>query len=97
LALLALHFICQPPQRRDTRLLLVAAGVAFFPAIVLGILGLLGTYPRIGAIGLLALPVLPGSYFYAAYRHQLSGLELRANRLISVYLFLILLGTIFLS
>ncbi len=33
-------------------------------------------------------------YFYVAYRRQLGGSELRANRLISFYLFFILLGLV---
>jgi signal transduction histidine kinase len=45
--------------------------------------------------GLLALPLLPGAYFYAAYRRQLGGLELRANRVISLYLFFLVLGVVF--
>lgn len=95
IVLLTWHFIRQPQQRQNIGLLMTAAGVAFLPAIVLSVLGLMGAYPRIGAIGLLALPALPGAYFYAAYRRQLGDLELRANRLISVYLFLTLLGTLF--
>ena len=95
IVLLTLHFIRQLQQRQTIGLLMTAAGIAFLPAMVLSILGLMGAYPRIGAIGLLALPALPGAYFYAAYRRQLGDLELRANRLISIYLFLTLLGTLF--
>jgi signal transduction histidine kinase len=40
---------------------------------------------------LLSLVALPGAYFYVVYRRQLGGLEFRANRLISAYLFLVLL------
>jgi len=36
---------------------------------------------------------MPAAYFFVVYRNKLGGLELRANRIISMYSFLILLGT----
>ncbi len=95
LVLLLIHFL-KGEHRQETRLLLIAAGaivfVSLFSISLLTALGIL--IPRI----LLALPtmtLLPASYFYAAYRRQLAGMEIRSNRIISVYLFLVLMGVIF--
>ncbi len=43
--------------------------------------------PWVLALSLLAIPVMPLSYLYAIYKHHLSALELRANRLLGVYAF----------
>jgi signal transduction histidine kinase len=96
IALLIAHSIWQPNQRREVSLLVIAILVALAPSIILALLGMAGDVPQIGPITLLALPIMPVAYFYAIYRRQLGGLELRANRVISLYAFLILLGTLLL-
>ena len=95
LALLILHYRHQPDMRRELRLLLIAAGLAIVPSIILSTLGSIeGSMPVIAGLGLLSLPMLPFAYLYAAYRRQLGGLELRVNRLIAIYAFLILAGLV---
>jgi signal transduction histidine kinase len=42
------------------------------------------------AVTLLAIPMLPLSYLYAIYKHRLSALEFRANRLLGIFGFLAL-------
>jgi hypothetical protein len=42
---------------------------------------------------LLSISAIPGAYFYVIYRRQLGGLELKANRIISFYLFSVFLIT----
>lgn len=93
--LLLLHFLLQPARRRDITLLLVFAVLAVAPLAVISLARLTGLALPFyaGGASLLALPLLPVGYFYATYRHQLGGMELRRNRLLSLYLFLIVLGT----
>jgi signal transduction histidine kinase len=95
LVLLSLHAIRQPEARRELRLLLVIVCLAIIPSIVLGILATVqGIPPWLGGAALLSFPLVPFAYLYAAYRRQLGKLEVRVNRLLSIYLFMILLGTI---
>jgi signal transduction histidine kinase len=93
--LLAVHARRQPELRRDLRMLLVAAGVAGVPSVMLAVLGFMqGATSRAATLAMLSFPILPLAYLYAAFRRQLGGLELRVNRLISIYTYLVLLGTI---
>ena len=94
--LLLIHYIRQPAERKDLRFLAAAILTAIFPPIVLGISGVSGTIPQIGPLALLALLIMPGAYFYIVYRRQMGGMELRANKLISLYIFVILFGTVLL-
>ncbi len=94
--LLIIRFVRQPTQRLELGLLAVTILIALAPTIVLAIFGLSGSIPNLGGVALLALPLMPGAYIFIVYRHQLGGLELRANRLFSIYTFLVLLTTILL-
>ena len=94
--LLLIHYIRQPAERKDLRFLAAAILTAIFPPIVLGVSGVSGTIPQIGPLALLALLIMPGAYFYIVYRRQMGGMELRANKLISLYIFVILFGTVLL-
>lgn len=95
LILLVIHAVRQPDARQDLRLLLIAAAMILAPLIVLSVTGLIyGLSSRLDTLALLSFPLLPISYLYAAYRRQLGGLEIRVNRLLSAYFFLILLGMI---
>ena len=94
--LLIAHAIWQPAARRDLRLILIATLLSLAPAILVGFLGVFGALPVLAGAGTIGLPFLPLTYFYAAYRRQLGKSELRVNRLISVYLFLIVLGLVLL-
>ncbi len=92
--LLLFHFIRHPTQRREVGTLITAVVLATLPSAAVGVAGLFGAIPRLGGGALLALPIIPGAYFYAIHRGRLGGLELRANRLISSYMFFILLGSV---
>lgn len=94
IVLLVIHYIRLPAERRMIGLLVTAIGTAITPSIILGVVGALGKVPQIGPLALLALPIMPGAYFYIVYRGQLHGVELRANKLVSIYAFLILLFTV---
>ncbi|OGO37342.1 MAG: hypothetical protein A2W35_02610 [Chloroflexi bacterium RBG_16_57_11] len=93
--LLSLHFILRPTQRREAGLLVIAIGLAILPLLTAVITRLSVAYPLWSGGGLLALLIIPGAYFYIIYRRQLGGLEMRANRLVSAYMFILLIGTIF--
>jgi signal transduction histidine kinase len=99
--LLLLHAFLRPESRRDLRLFIVIAFISLLPAVVIGTAlgffgeqyGLLAAWIR-GGGALLGLPLLPVAYLYAAFRRRLGALELRINRLLSTYIFVILLGSL---
>jgi signal transduction histidine kinase len=93
--LLLLHFFLQPVHRREAGLMGLAILLSFVPLSGISIALLIDEIPTYGGLGLLGLPALPLIYFYVVSWRQLGGLELRANRLISLYLFFILVGTVF--
>lgn len=95
--LAGMHYIRQVDKRRDVSLLATSIFVAFFPAIIFGILVVAGTTPPLGPATLFSMPFMPLAYFYVIYRRQSGGLEVRLNRLISLYSFLIFLGTVLFS
>jgi signal transduction histidine kinase len=90
----AVHFIRQKDQRRNVVMLTLSILIALTPSIGFGVIVAISGYASIGPLALLALPFMPVSYIYIIYRRQLGGLELRANRIVSTYAFLILLGTL---
>jgi len=94
ITLLVVHFARQPAQRREVGLLAIAILAAIAPSISLGVIKLFGSVPPSSTLVLLALPIMPGAYFYAIYRRQLGGLELRANRIIALFIYGVLLLTI---
>jgi signal transduction histidine kinase len=93
--LLTFHYILQPAHRREVKVLAIAAFLALFPVVVFSAISSMGHVPAMAPVSLLVLPILPVAYFYIlyVYRRNLGGLELRANRGLSLYIFLILLGT----
>ncbi|MEK6751013.1 MAG: ATP-binding protein [Chloroflexota bacterium] len=91
------HLIWRPEQRRQVGLLAGSTLLAALPAIVLAGLRIFGDISRIAPAALLALPFMPAAYFYLIFRNRLGGLELRAHRILSMYAFLILAGTVILA
>lgn len=89
--LLIIHAIIQPESRRDLRLLFFATILAFVPVIVIGFIGTVDEIPVLAGGALLGFPLIPFAYLYSAYRYRWRGLEVRINRLISIYLFLTML------
>jgi signal transduction histidine kinase len=89
-ALQIFHFIKRPDQRREIGLLAISIGLVIIPFIAYLISGISS---NISYLLFLALPFMPLSYVYVIYRHKMGGLELRANRLVSSYAFLIILGS----
>lgn len=91
--ILFLRFVFRRIERREIGLLFVAALVALLPAGAIAISSVENDLSLTLPGYLLSMLALPGAYFYIVYRRQLGGLEFRANRLISLYLFLVLLVT----
>lgn len=93
--MLIIHAVKQPDVRRELRLLLITMFFILVPLIILGIVqSYPGTISRLGSLALLPFPLLPFAYLYAAYRRQLGDSEMRINRLISIYFFVIVIFTV---
>lgn len=92
--ILLFYHLRQPQDRRPVQLLLLTFGVALLPGISLSILGLGGSVPESGLVGMLALPLVPAAYVFLIARRQSGGIEARASKFVAIYGFLILFGTI---
>jgi len=90
LALLIAHVMLQPDQRESLQLLIKIVPLLLLPIIVGSFAALMGNFNLI-SLSLLGLPLLPIAYIYVIYRHRLGKLELRANRVIILYLYFIVL------
>lgn len=82
------------PSRAAAGLMLAGISLAFGPGIILRVLPTLLQQINLHTVltayaTLFAVPLLPLFYAYAIYKHHLGGLEFRANRAISIYLFLL--------
>jgi signal transduction histidine kinase len=94
LALLLAHAMLKPEHRRDIRLIGIMTVAGLLPTLTLAALQILTPFPPVAATGaVLALPLIPAAYLYSAFRQRTGALELRVNRAISLYLFLIVVGT----
>jgi signal transduction histidine kinase len=91
--ILILHAVLQPDTRKDLKVLAVALLMAGGAGILLSsqTTSLININIWLVWIAFLSLTAIPGAYFYVIYRRQLGGLELRANRIISLYLYTVLL------
>ncbi len=94
LVLLAAHGLFRPEQRRELRLLLQIGVLVIIPLLGAVIAGSLGSDLRLAALALLGLPLIPGAYIYVIYRRQAGRMQWRANRLIVVYAYLLLVATV---
>ncbi|MFZ1753326.1 MAG: ATP-binding protein [Caldilineaceae bacterium] len=92
-AFLLIHYFARPSARIPIRIILSSFAFAIVPVIVLSIAASVYVVPRLGGVALLALPMIPIGYSTALYRHKLGGIEVRTNRRITLFLFLIAAGT----
>lgn len=83
--LLTLIRLRYPDQRPQIGFLALATLLCILPAVIAGIVSLLGPSTFQGG-ALLALPALPGAYIYTAYRQQLGNLGAKVDRLIRLYI-----------
>ena len=89
-----IHFISHPEQRREVRLVGFAVLLALLPSVTLSISGASGAVPQTAIYSLLTLPFMPLMYLLVIYRGQFGELEMRVNRFVSLYAYLILLGVV---
>lgn len=89
--LIILHFILKREQRRNIAILGFMVLLAFLPIIVASIVRLAGSAEAGLTLSLLGLAGLPGVYLYIAYRRQQGWLEVRSNRAVGFYIFLVLI------
>lgn len=94
LVLLIAHAILQSEQRESLGFLLRVATLVILPVIAVSLVSLLGGDFRFVSLVLLGLPLIPAAYIYAIYRDHLGKLELRANRVIILYLYFIVLCSV---
>jgi signal transduction histidine kinase len=91
--LLLTHAIFRPEQRRDLAVLLFAIGLVVLPVIAMSVAYLFGTPPLYVQGGsFLALPALPGAYFFAVYRQQFGKTKHRTDYFLSFYIGAIVVG-----
>jgi HD-GYP domain-containing protein (c-di-GMP phosphodiesterase class II) len=99
LGILFYRIVRRPPPGDRPALALMLTGIilGMLPGLAVAIIpNLLGssTYQTVGPnIAVFAIPVLPAFYSYAIYKRQLGTLEVRANRLLIEYSFLLLYVT----
>lgn len=88
LTLLVIHAIAQPDQRRGVVFLLTTITLTILPTLVAVIGALLfNSFPRFVNVSVLILPIIPFAYIYTINRGWVDGMELRANRLITVIIY----------
>lgn len=95
IGLLGAHFVFQPKRRGDIGLLLLAVGLAMLPSLVIGLAETIRMPIVMNAGALLTFPLVPFAYLYVAYRRRFGRWEIRANQLVGLYVFAVLLMTIF--
>ena len=99
LGILLYRIVRHPPPGDRPALALMLTGIllGMLPGLVVAIIpNLLGssTYQSVGPeLAVFAIPVLPAFYTYAIYKRQLGNLEVRANRILIEYSFLLLYVT----
>lgn len=95
LVITLMHVIFQPFERRRMSLLLISVFLAIAPAILLNILRLSNQNNYyLQELALWVLPLIPLMFFFTVYRQQMGGMELRANRAITMILFGVILFTV---
>ena len=89
-----IHLVKQADQRRAVIALIISIVIVLAPSIIFGYIVASGILLPYGPIALVTLSFMPLAYFIIIFRRRLGGLEVRVNRFLSIYAFLILLGTI---
>ena len=97
--LLFIHYILQRDVRQDILMLIASAVLTISPLILISLALLFGTNKSflIEGAALLALPAIPGAYFYAMFRHQYKELIPRTRRVVRIYLIAIILTVLFVA
>ena len=86
------HLIWQRDYRREVQRLGLVLAIILIPLLLLmSVLAYFGSLSAMAPLAFLPLPLMPAAYFYSIYRDRLGNFELRANRAISICVFLIFL------
>jgi signal transduction histidine kinase len=93
--LLVLHYMVQPHYRRQLRTLVLMSAAGLLPASLLAVIAASNMNLILSRLGVSILVLIPAAYFYTAYRRHFSDHSLRANRAISlmIYLLMVALGS----
>lgn len=95
LILMIVHFFRQVEVRREVGFMVILGVFAFLPIVALGTAyTFITNVPLISTVALINFAAIPFSYLYIAFHRQLGGLEMRVNRIVSSYIYIILLGVI---
>ncbi len=89
-----------PAERSALNLMLLGIGVALLPGILLYLIPTIfvngyTASPTVTFLATLAIPTLSFFYTYAIYKNRLGDQEIRANRALTTYSFVILYATLF--
>lgn len=90
--LLFAHLFVHKEERQTVVLLLFSIMIAFSSSIVTALALTWGRALYLGWFTIFSMPFMPLAYFYLINRRQLGGMETRVNRILSTYIFIILLG-----
>lgn len=99
IVLLVVRAIWRPAERPGMRLLFLTTLLSLFPSILVLLANSIGlAVPDfLGGGAVLALAAIPGAYFYTLYRRQHGELPAYANRLLRLYLALIVVTLVSLT
>lgn len=86
--LLVIHIVSQKGQRRGAILLLGGISLVLLPTVIgVAVMLFRGGFPAFVNYSILILPLIAALYFYIIYRGYAQGLEIRANRLLTVIIY----------
>ena len=85
--LVVARFVLRTEDRSNVRIMLGGISVSFLPLLIPIVARLFNVDNFTLMLTTFGLPILPLTYFYMAYRYQLGEMELRANRVIALYLY----------
>jgi signal transduction histidine kinase len=89
-----------PAERSALNLMLLGIGVSLLPGILLFLVPDIFVHgytasPTVTLLAILSIPTLSFFYTYALYKHRLGNQEVRANRALTSYSFVIIYATLF--
>ena len=92
--LLIIRFFRRRDERGEIRILFLFFLISVLPTLIIAFANSFGTLSLAYYGSIVSLLALPISYFYLVYRRQLGNLQFRVNRLISFYLYILLIITV---
>ncbi|MFN8434608.1 MAG: ATP-binding protein [Anaerolineales bacterium] len=90
--LLVAHMLTQKKERTAVRLLLISTIISFSFSISVAIALSFDVVLDLGWVTFFSMPFMPLMYFYVIASYQSGDLQIKLNRFVSVYLYLITLG-----